>query len=192
MKTSSPSAVSLVALLAAAVGACGSSRAAVPAAGSVDADTWIQSDLGTSITNLRTVEDIHVHRDTLHGVTDAVLPHVVTAYTAKGLSVTTVDPESRLVGSVQTRLRRTLDGVRLSRYLSCGSTVMGDRADRYEVYLTVVTQVEPLGVGTGVYTHVRASAVRGGSSGSSIRCQTRGRLEREILGRLQPEVGDAA
>jgi hypothetical protein len=135
--------------------------------------------------NLRTVEHVHVRRDTLRGVTGDVLADVVGAYRDQGIPVTVVEPEARLIGTVESRIRRRLGGERLTRYLSCGSTVMGDRADRYEIYLTVLTQLETLDAGTGVYTHVRASAVAGGGSGSPVRCQTRGRLEREIFQRLQ-------
>ena len=183
-----------VTLLAATLAACGSSRQAdaVPSEGSVAADTWFQTDLGTSTLNLRTVEDIRVRRDTLPGMQGDPLPHVVAAYRAKGLPVTTVNPEARLVGSVETRVRRRIDGERISRYLSCGSTVRGDRADQYEVYLTAVTQVEPLASGTGVYTHVRAYATHGSLSGSRITCSTRGRLERELLDRLRTEIAGAS
>lgn len=190
MGTSSPAARPLVPLLVLALlPACASSGSDLPSSGPTEVNTQLQTDYGARSISLRTVEDIYVREDTLARGGEELLRHLAATYDEMGIPINTVNPEARLLGAEEVRLRGDLGGRPLSRYLRCGTSITGANADQYEVYLTVVTQVESLDDGrTAVYTHAKGFAVQGGRAGNDIRCATRGRLEREIFEHLERKV----
>lgn len=71
-----------------------------------------------------------------------VLPQVLASL---NMRTATVDPGTLSIVSVPTQFRRTLDGERLSHFISCGVTAMGNNADLYSVTLRVQTWVERAG-----------------------------------------------
>lgn len=80
---------------------------------------------------------------------------------------------------------RALAGVRLSRYLDCGSTVSMANADHYAVTLHVATRLSETTPGaTLAETRVQATAKPIGTSGETVACSSTGQLEREIVRRL--------
>lgn len=80
---------------------------------------------------------------------------------------------------------RALAGVRLSRYLDCGSTVSMANADHYAVTLQVATRLSETTPGaTLAETMVQATARPIGTSGEAVACTSTGQLEREIVRRL--------
>lgn len=180
-----------LAVLAAGLGlaACASSGGDVPASGTADVYNQLQTDYGVRSISLRTVEDVYVRGDTLAYEGDDLFRHLAATYDEMGIPLNQVNAEARLLGAVEARLRGDLGGRPISRYFRCGTSITGSIADQYEVYLTVVSQLESVeGGGTGVFTHARAFAVQGGRSGNNIRCATRARLEREIAEHLERKV----
>lgn len=168
---------------------CASSGGGVPQAGERRTTTQVQMDYGAQSFSLQTVEDVYVQTDTLTQAPGNLLRHVAATYDEMGIPLNEVNPEARLMGAVEARMQGDLGGRPLSRYFRCGTTITGSIADQYEVYLTVVTQVEPLGdTAAVVYTHAGGFAVQGGRAGNNIRCATRGRLEKEIFEHLQRKV----
>lgn len=169
--------------------ACASSGGDMPSGGTTEVNTQLQTDYGDRSITLRTTEDIYVSNDTLPEASGNLYRQLAATYDEMGIPITKVNPEANLIGAVETRLRGDLGGRPLSRYLRCGSSITGSIAEQYQVYLTVVTQVEPLETGeAGVFTHLTAIAQQGGRSGNNIRCATRGVLEREIFEHLRRKV----
>lgn len=108
-----------------------------------------------------------------------VLPQVLASL---NMRTATVDQGALSIASVPTEFRRTLDGERLSHFISCGVTAMGNNADRYAVTLRVHSWVVPSGDGQSVlHTLVRATArPSDNGSGSGVTCVSNGRLEGRV------------
>lgn len=184
----------LVLLLAAGVlPGCASSGSTMPSGAEVDVNTQLQTDFGVRSISLRSHEDLFVREDTLREAGGDLFRQLAATYDEMGIPLTEVNAEAQLLGAVEARLRSDLGGRPLSRYLRCGTTITGSIADQYEVYLTAVTQLEPLDSGdVAVSSHVRGFAVQGGRAGNTIRCATRGRLEKEIFEHLRRKVRSRA
>lgn len=142
----------------------------------------------TTPIDLRTEEEIAVVTNTVGlpmSEAWALLPSV---YAQLALPVTFTNDNSHIVGAREIGARRKLGDERLSTYLNCGSGARGNRADRYAVTLTVMTQVlaREASDSTVVATHVDASARTSGVGGATrIRCSTTGRLEAAVVARLR-------
>lgn len=178
------------ALAAALLTAACSSGGGMTTVGARQVDTSIQGDFQSPSISLRMWEDVYVRHDTIAGLDDPdeLYRHVLAVYGDLGIPISTVNAEGRLVGAVEERVHRELAGSRISQWLRCGSSMAGEIADRYEVYVTLVTQVEPAGEGAALLTHLRGLATQGQVSGHVIRCSSEGRLEREIFQRVQLRV----
>lgn len=114
---------------------------------------------------------------------DRVFGALPVAYQELGLTPTTLNTGSRLIGVENAKVRRNLGGTRLSRYLSCGERMGVQVADSDEIFLTLQTQVAAGegGSGSTLRTVVQASARATGSGGSLINCATTGALEARIV-----------
>lgn len=117
---------------------------------------------------------------------DAAWARVSQAYAALKLPVTTIDSTRHLIGAQNAVVRNRLAGDRLSRWLSCGDTPIGmPRADSYVVYLTMLTEVRPVGSASAARTIVTAKAEPSDGTTSGVQCSSTGALEqrlREALG----------
>jgi uncharacterized lipoprotein len=102
-------------------------------------------------------------------------------YDSVGLHVATLDSARHLIANGDTKLRRQLRGVPLSRYLDCGQTQIGYNADSYEVVLTVKTQLQsdPSGA-TTVRTLVTAVSKPVAFSQEYSSCSSTGKLESRV------------
>lgn len=102
-------------------------------------------------------------------------------YDSVGLHVATLDPARHLIGNGDTKLRRQLGGVPLSRFLDCGQTQIGYNADSYEVVLTVQTQLQSDSSGaTTVRTLVTAMSKPIAFSQDYSACSSTGKLEARV------------
>ena len=165
--------------------ACASSPSGEPAPAPRNVERSVRVEFSSGEVALRTTEEYHVQTDTLGVSAEELWGHLAAAYDELEIPITTVNAGARLLGAVEAPVRKRLGRYMLSRLLRCGSRTSGKVANRYEVYLTAVTQIEPLGDRSLVNTHVAARAVPGGYSGNAVRCSTTGRLERSIAGRLR-------
>lgn len=172
--------------------ACSSGGGMTPV-GTRQINTNIQGDFTSPSINLETWEDVYVRHDTIAGAEDPdeLYRQVLAVYGELDIPMTTVNAEARLVGAVEERIRREFAGSRVSRWLRCGSNMAGEFADRYEVYVTLVSQVEPAGEGLRLLTYLRGMATQGQVSGHAVRCTSEGRLEREIFQRVQLKAAAA-
>lgn len=125
--------------------------------------------------NEERVDSLPVSPQQLFGV----LPQVLASLT---LRTATLDQGALRIASAPTQFRRTIDGERLSHFISCGVTAMGNNADLYSVTLRVQSWVERAGETASVlHTVVRATArPNDNGSGSSVNCASNGKLEGRV------------
>lgn len=116
----------------------------------------------------------------------AALPAV---HDSLGLPTSWLDPGRTAMGSRSFSVRR-LAGSPLSRWLECGRTPTGrDRADAYDVTLSVVTSLAVRdSASTTVTTRLSGRATPRSVSGGDVACGSTGRLELRILEALAARV----
>jgi hypothetical protein len=109
----------------------------------------------------------------------AVLPE---AYDSVGVAISDMDPRRHVIGNSGFSVRRRLGKTMLSRYLDCGSSQLGPSADEYQITMSVMSSVQPRGASdsTVVTTNVDASAQGLQFSGQTVRCTSRGELEKQL------------
>lgn len=114
---------------------------------------------------------------------DSTMRALAAAYGILHIPVTLVDQATRRVGNPHLAERYNLNGEPLSRFVNCGETMTSVRADREQVFFSIISQVkpEPTG-GNTVETVVQAVAVdrTSGTSNGMIPCSTTGALESRI------------
>ena len=111
---------------------------------------------------------------------DVVFSAVAAAYQDLGIEVKFLNSATRQIGNKRFSKMYDLGGVRLSKYVGCGSTETGPAADNYRVTMSIVSQVTPSGTGSRVSTQLTAYAEDLGSSKGTLSCLTLGGLEQRI------------
>jgi len=107
-------------------------------------------------------------------------------YDSLGIAVGTTDLSNRTIGNRNLQLRRVLGGVRLSKYIDCGSPQARPSADFYDVNMSIFTQVVPQdSATTKVVTTVDAMARPVSFSGEYVHCATTGEIEAKISDMLK-------
>jgi hypothetical protein len=104
-------------------------------------------------------------------------------FQALGFKVDQVDPNQHTVGTHAHRVRRTLNGVRLSQIFDCGTDLTGVIADNKQIRMDVEIGVTGSGLNESTVStriHGVAYAVEGTST-DPMRCGTKGFLEKRIL-----------
>ena len=104
------------------------------------------------------------------------------AFENLGIPITAVDTGTHTISNGGLKFRRVLGSAPLGRYIDCGSTQVGESADSYDVYLTVVSQVEEdPATGLAVLHTIFESMARPiVFSREYSRCSSRGELERRL------------
>lgn len=140
--------------------------------------------------DLRYVEDIAPAEDTLDAPVARLWDALPGAYVELDIPLASVNAEARLLGNDGFRAQGRLGQERISQYIHCGRRMTGDIADRYEVYFTILSQVQDVeGTGrTRIVTLVDATASPSSTSGNAVRCSSRGRLEQRIHEKLRARV----
>jgi hypothetical protein len=106
---------------------------------------------------------------------------LIAVYSELGIPATVVNPNTGLVASVDRRVFGRLGGTNLSRFLSCGESMTGARADQDRIVLSVVSRVRPDGADKSrVETRVVATATGVGGTSDRMPCTTTGELEARI------------
>ena len=178
----------LAALLASLVAAACVSTGQREIAGEQSGVSSMNIDVGvvSSAYDLRYVEDLTPVVDTVGAPLEPVWNALPDAYVRLGIPLRSVNPEARLLGNDGFRARGELGGERISRYIHCGRTMTGDIADQYDIYMTILTQVQAVeGTDrTRVVSLVDARAQPTSRSGNAVRCSSRQRLEDAIVGAI--------
>lgn len=114
---------------------------------------------------------------------DTALLMLQAAYAANGIEVTLIEPREGRIGNPRFIVRGSLNREPLSHYVTCGRTINGERADRDQIQMSVVTTVRPgPNGGSVIATLLTASAQdrTSGVVGDMMPCSTRGALESKI------------
>ena len=129
------------------------------------------------------VEDVAAPAGRVHAA-------LVAAYVKLGIPAAIADSASGVVAVTELRVDGRIAGERASRYVSCGVTVMGPRADLDRVVLTIVSRlkVEQPSV-TRVATSVVGTATDARGVGSRQPCTTTGQLEARLHAEARATVG---
>ena len=104
------------------------------------------------------------------------------AYSDLAIPIETLDPAHRFLSGAVT-VRRTFANKPLSHYFDCGSTVMGPNANAYNVRIRVQTQVDSVGSAEAI-VRTLVSSTAASDGGITVRCASRGDLERLIVDRI--------
>ena len=119
----------------------------------------------------------------------AALPAIYEELGVGGSAVLNAD--EHLFGRRWMQARGSLGEVRMSRLLRCGSLHLGGE-DRFNVALTVMSELSPSTGGSTIRTWVDASARDNTGPGSPpVQCASTGWLEQEIADRLAEQAGPA-
>jgi len=98
-----------------------------------------------------------------------------------GIALTTVDPKKHLLGNEGLKIRKQLGTVALSKYIECGTTQIGPNADSYEIFMRILTDVQPGPSGGAIInTTFEASARPISFAQEYSRCGSKGVLEAKI------------
>jgi hypothetical protein len=110
-----------------------------------------------------------------------------------GIETTTMDPTSGRIGNTNFIRSRQLAKTALSRFLDCGSTQTGPRADSYRLYLSLLVTLRPgANNTTDMETAFRGSAQTvEGASLDKIECGSTGVLEERIRKTVLLKLGMA-
>src|SRR5512144_2724164 len=116
---------------------------------------------------------------------------IQSVYDALGIPSATVDAASGTITAPRFYKTRKLGDANLSMYFNCGDSLIGNIADNYRIYITVVSAVRADGKGgTELETAVTGEAAdMGGASSGKIPCGSTGRLEDRIQNGVRQKVG---
>ncbi|MCC7053879.1 MAG: hypothetical protein IT355_11515 [Gemmatimonadaceae bacterium] len=120
---------------------------------------------------------------------DAIWPHLAAAYASLGIPLTYKDEASFRLGNESLKARRSLNGLQLRTALDCGSDLTGEKAETYEIRLTVESTIAAAGSGAELTTNVSGVGRATSTSGSDVTCSTRGEIERRIQRYVRTQLG---
>ena len=95
---------------------------------------------------------------TLTATREAIWPHLVGAYASLGIPLTQQDEATFKLGNTQLKARRALNNLQLRTALDCGSDLAGEKAESYELRITIESSLATAGSGTG--TELTTSVLR--------------------------------
>ena len=163
---------------------CASSNTA-PGSGSTETARVVGSGGEGTVHAISTGSAPIAGASTISASADKLWNALPAVYDSLGIARSVLDPSSRLIGNRGLQIRRQLGGVRLSKYIDCGSPQARPSADFYDINLAVVTQLQAIDAGnTRVVTTVDAMGRPVSFSGEYIRCATTGEIESRISSML--------
>ena len=111
---------------------------------------------------------------------DKVLIALLSAYSDLGIQIELYNRTTGEVGNRNFSGVHRFAGESISKYLSCGQTLMGETANKYQVTMSLVSQVTARGGDTNLDTWLTATARDAGSSSNSASCISNGTLENKL------------
>jgi hypothetical protein len=122
---------------------------------------------------------------------EAVWAKLPGAYESLGLPLNFKDDTRFRIGNDQIKARRALNGVQMRTILDCGSDLNGEKAETYDIRLTIETTVAPgSSADTAEVTTMVTGLGRSPNFGNNdISCSTKGELERRILRYVRTQLG---
>jgi hypothetical protein len=115
---------------------------------------------------------------------------LIAAYAKLGIPAELVNPSTGLVAVTERRVSSSLAGEPLSRFLSCGETITGARANQDRIVLSVISYAKPVGTSESrIETRVVAIAIDVTGTGGRQPCTTTGELEARLHKMVKAAVG---
>jgi hypothetical protein len=107
---------------------------------------------------------------------------MIAVYNDLGIEPTTLLHDTKVIGNASLKLRRSIGGTPLSRYLDCGAgTGVGPNADYWNVEMSVMTRLIPDGeTHTKVQSIVEATARPVSLGSNPVVCSSTAALETRI------------
>ena len=132
-----------------------------------------------------------LRHDFIRAAPRMVLQALVPVYQSWGLDPDWVDPEEGIVGLTEIELRSSVNETRLSTFLHCGRTSIGEHlSDESRVRTSVVSRVLAEEDGTSLSTRVEAVAhPLTARSGQWHECTTTGEWESAIAAQVREFLG---
>jgi len=179
----------LRAALAAALGtACSSGTGAAPPTVTTTATTRTLDAPGAKI-DLSTNEEHNVIQSSILSPVDTVWKVLPGVFLELDVEPNTVDPTTHVIANTQFTVRRSLGGVKLSRYVDCGTNITGAAADQMQVTMSLTVQaLGDSGNVTTLRTQVEAHGVAEGTSGVQVTCATTGALEARVARMVNDDI----
>jgi hypothetical protein len=117
---------------------------------------------------------------TVEAPPDSAFAALMAAYQDLGIDVKLLNPGTHEIGNRRYTKMYDVAGVRMSKYVGCGSTETGPVADSYRITMSLVSRVTPSGTGSRIDTQLTAFAEDIASSKGVISCTSLGGLEQRI------------
>jgi hypothetical protein len=124
----------------------------------------------------------------------AVWEALLVTMTARKVALTILDRPAGRMGDTAMVLMRRWNGQPVSYYLSCGSSMTGQRADEDRVRAVLLAQLTRMkGDSIAVAVHLSAtSRSNSGASSTTAQCTSNGRGETELLDEMRHTLGEPA
>lgn len=120
---------------------------------------------------------------------DAIWAKLPGAYEMLGLPLSFKDDTRFRLGNDLIKARRQLNGVQMRSIIDCGSDLNGEKAESYDIKLTIETSLYAVGQTTEVTTVVSGLGRSPNLGTSDVSCSTKGEIEKRILRHLRTQLG---
>jgi hypothetical protein len=151
----------------------------------------IGSNTVSGVSNMQVMVGGSEQKAIVRASREAVWAHLPAAYGWLGVPITDRDDSAFRLGNTQLKARRALNGLPLRSIVDCGSDLNGEKAETYDIRLTLETTVVSSGSPdvAEVTTMVTAVGRSPNFNNSEINCSTKGELERRILRYVRTQLG---
>jgi hypothetical protein len=120
---------------------------------------------------------------------DSTFAALQAAYQDLGIEIKIINPATRQLGNRRFTKMYDIGGVRLSKYVGCGSSETGPTADSYRITMSIISRVTPAPDGSRIDTQLTATAQDPGTSKGALSCTSLGGLEQRIHGLTAKHLG---
>ncbi|HEY4733281.1 MAG TPA: hypothetical protein VIH53_01905 [Gemmatimonadaceae bacterium] len=145
--------------------------------------------LATTETGIVRAHEEIASDSTITAAPDATFAALQAAYQDLGIEIKMMDPATRQIGNRRFTKMYEIGGVRLSKYVGCGSSETGPTADSYRITMSIVSRVTPTADGSRIDTQLAATAQDPGTSKGALSCTSLGGLEQRIHGLTAKHLG---
>lgn len=151
----------------------------------------IGSNTVSGVSNMQVLVGGSEQRAVVRASREAVWAKLPAAYEWLGVPLTDRDDTAFRLGNTQLRVRRALNGLPLRSLVDCGSDLNGEKAETYDIRLTLETTVTSTGAPdvAELTTSVTAVGRSPNFNNGEINCSTKGELERRILRHVRTQLG---
>ncbi len=185
----------LVVAFASAFAACASKGVSTEGNAPVVSTTVQPGELSSNGINydLTRLENLDVMTSTILAPLDSVWKALPGVFLELGVEPGTIDQQKHVISNTSFKARRTLGGTRLSKYLDCGSSVVGPNADQMVVTISLTVQAvrDSVEIST-LRTQVTAYARSESTSDPAVHCGSTGGLEARIARMVHDDLARRA